>query len=482
MAAASTDARSAPRRIGRILSLDFPLPGPLVDNFNFLTAPAFFDYDAIVVDPAALSLLIEGAVDGSLDAESFGGRAIRNVPAQPQELSLAEVLLRRRDETRALLAHGGIVACFAVPATAHTGIDGIERLDDYYWLREPSNVASDDGFGDEVPATARDAAQRSPDAPPSALTARMTTADGAHAGVTDFEHPLASFVESQAANIAYRAYFDVEPTDVETHAVFAESPGGMAVAIELPAESGRVIFLPVLRSVSGDARYTMSDMLQAGIRRALGVIAEGRAPGWAAEAALPGIEEQRTALEAARTARDAADAALAAAEQAYDERARYQRLLWQEGALGIEDVVVDALRLIGFDVYADQTASIELRTDIGAVLVEVEASEYAVGMAAHHRLRQRIERAIEQRGTAPRALLIVNGFRLQTPDARPQQVSDAVRTAAETMRYCIATSASLFAAVAAQLSGDDDAVRAYREHLLTTDGIVDATPVRPHAM
>ena len=27
------------RRIGRILSLGFPLPGPLVDNYNFLTAP-----------------------------------------------------------------------------------------------------------------------------------------------------------------------------------------------------------------------------------------------------------------------------------------------------------------------------------------------------------------------------------------------------------------------------------------------------------
>jgi hypothetical protein len=304
----------------------------------------------------------------------------------------------------------------------------------------------------------------------------MTAADGTRADVTDFEHPLAAFIESQEANIAYRAYFDVLPAVVATHAVLAVSPGGMPVAVELPAEYGRVIFLPALRSVSGDARYAMSDMLQAGIRRALGVMAEGRAPGWIAEASLPGIEERRSALNAARAARDDAEGVLVAAEQTYDERARWQRLLWQEGALGLEEVVADALRLIGFDVYGDQLNGIELRTDIGGVLVEVEGSEYAVGMAAHHRLRQRIERAIEQRGTAPRGLLIVNGFRLQAPDARPQQVTDAVRIAAETMRYCIATSASLFGAVAAQLLEDDTAVRAYREQLLTTDGVVNGTP------
>ena len=83
----------------------------------------------------------------------------------------------------------------------------------------------------------------------------------------------------------------------------------MPVVVELPAEYGRVIFLPALRSVSGDARYAMSDMLQAGIRRALGVMAEGRSPGWIAEASLPGIEERRSVLNAARTGGDQAEAA-----------------------------------------------------------------------------------------------------------------------------------------------------------------------------
>ena len=63
--------------IGRILSLGFPLPGPQVDNYTFLSAPSFFDYDAIVVDPNALSLLIESVIDGSAEAATFADTPIR---------------------------------------------------------------------------------------------------------------------------------------------------------------------------------------------------------------------------------------------------------------------------------------------------------------------------------------------------------------------------------------------------------------------
>ncbi|MBF6600738.1 MAG: hypothetical protein IVW36_09540 [Dehalococcoidia bacterium] len=460
------DAGRSRRRTGRILSLGYPLPGPLVDNYDFVSAPAFFDYDAIVVDPAALSLLLERLLDGSLEAESFGGRRVRATPGQPTDLALADVLLRRREETRALLAHDGVVVCFAVPATSHSGIDGLDALDDYYWLREPaSSDAGSAAHGDDPAAASA--------APAPLVTARMRAADGTRVSVTDFGHPLAAFVESQLANVAYRAYFDVAPDDRGAHIVFIESAGGMPVGVELPAAHGRVIFLPAMSPPGGEARYAAADALQEGIRRALGVMAEGRAPAWLDGERLPGVDELRAARAAARGRQDEATAAFAQAAAAYDERARYGRLLWQEGALGLEAVVVDALRLIGFDVYVSTTGEIELRTDIGAVVVEAEASEQAVGMGAHHRLRQRIERAIEQRGTAPRGLLVVNGYRLQAPDDRPPQISDAVRTAAETMRYCVATTVSLFAAAAAQLTDDDDAVRSYRERLLTTDGVVD---------
>jgi hypothetical protein len=427
-----------PRKVtGRILSLGVPLPGPQVDNYTFLSAPSFFDYDAIVADPHALSVLIEGAVDGSIAAATFADVPITNGPATPAGASLADVLLRRVDETRTLLERGGAIICFAHPATTHAGIAGADALDDYYWL---------------------------PSAPP------LVPGDGSQAHVVDFQHPLAAFVHGQLANVAYRAHFGV---GVPPGCVFVRSAGGAAIGVELPCERGRVIFLPALRSSpSGEARYEMSDALQAGIRRALGVVAEGRPPGWLSGFPLPGLEERAAALASAERERDESQSAVDAAAAAYDELARYQRLLWQEGAVGIDEVVIDALKVIGFEVYASDRREMELRADGVGVLFEIEASEHPIDLAPHHRLRQRIERAIERRGEAPRGVLFVNGQRLESSAQRTRAVSDALRTAAETMRYCIAPTSTLYAAVAASLGGDDAAVADYRRRLVATDGLL----------
>ena len=236
-----------------------------------------------------------------------------------------------------------------------------------------------------------------------------------------------------------------------------------------------MIYLPALKSMpAGDARYAASDALQAGIRRALNVTAEGRPPGWLGAHPLHGLAERAEAMEEARAALDYAQATLESAEAAHDELARFQRLLWQEGAVGLDDVVIQALRLIGFEVYATDRREMELRADGASVLFEIEASEHAIDLAPHHRLRQRIERAIERRGEAPRGVLFVNGQRLEAPAHRTAQVSDALRLAAETMRYCIAPTSALYEAVHAKLSGDEIAVAEFRRLLVATDGVLSS--------
>ena len=430
-----------PRMLGRILSLGFPLPGPLVDNYNIVSAPAFFDYDALVVDPALQSRVIEELLSGAREGESFAGLPVRNAPPAPGTASLGGLLLQRADETRALLERGGVIVCFAVPADVHHGIDGADPYGDDAWLA-PAALA---GAGVCVVA-----------------------ADGTRVAVTDYEHPLAAFVDAQSANIAYRAYVECGPGT----RVFAESAGGKPLAVDVPAPSGRVVLLPALREPPpGEGRYAMSETLQAGIRRLLGVQAEGREPPWADDARIPGLDERRASLDAAKSASDAADDGYAAAERSYAQLGRWRALLWQEGAIGLDAVVADALRLLGLELYVGTQGELEARGE-PPLLIEIDAGERAIEMAAHHRLRQRLERAIEARGTAPRGLLLVNGFRLRAPDQRPQQVSDAVRIAAETQGYCVATTASLFDAVVAALEGRADDVAAYVARLRSHDGLL----------
>lgn len=435
---------AAGKVIGRILSLGYPLPGPQVDNYSFLSAPSFFDYDALVVDPRALSLLIEGVVSGTAEAATFTDLPVRNAEPSAEAAALSDVLLRRRAETARLLANGGAIVCFAHPAARHEGVVGVELLDDYYWL----------------PDDLRNACR-----PPALLEG-----GGTRGNVVDYQHPLASFVIGQLANITYRAYFDED--HLSGAHVFARSGGGAAIGVDIGGDGGAVIMLPAMRPAAGEARYAMSDALQAGIRHALGVTAAGRAPRWLASYPLSGLEERASGVESARAALSEAQARMDEAGAALDEVERYQRLLWQEGAVGLNEIVVDALRLIGFDVYAQDANAVELRSGDTAIYVEIEASEHPIDLAPHYRLRQRIEQAIERRGVAPRGLLIVNGCRLLPPSERQHEVSNALRLAAETMRYAITPASMLFAAVAATLAGDAAPAEAYRCRIASEDGLL----------
>jgi hypothetical protein len=449
----SPAVRRGGRRTGRILSLGVPLPGPRVDNYNLLTAPSFFDYDALIVDIQSTAQLIEGVAAGTADPETFGRKRVRKVAESPDDVALADVLARRSDETARLLANTGVIAVFAQPPVTLRGVEGTDGLSSYWWLPSATGIEYEHS---------------------------IISADGTQAHVVDYQHAMAPFLLGQLANVSYRARVDVEamPSFAERGRVFARSYGGAAIGVELAVGGGKLVLLPALKSVpSGDARYALSDSLQACLRRMLGVMAEGREPGWLGTYALPGLDVRAGALADARARLREAQHAADAAEDAHTELARYQALLWQEGTLGLDPAVTAALRLVGFEVYGANPDELEIRCGDAAALVEIDARDGAVGMAAHYRLRQRIERAIERRASAPRGVIIVNGHRLRPPGERPQQASDALRLAAETMRYCVATTASLFEAVRTQLSGDAAAVEAFRHALLSTDGLLEATPL-----
>jgi hypothetical protein len=450
----TSDISPAPPRriIGRILSLGFPLPGVRVDNYSFCSAPAFFDYDALVVDPSALSRLIEGVADGSLEAKTFGDKRVLNVPERADDVHLVDMLRRRTAEVQALIERGGVIVCFAHPATTHQ-LAGMDPFDDYYWL-------------DDI-----------------ALMPIIASGEGSHMEIRDYQHPMATFLLGQQANIAYRAHL-IERNLSSTApclSVVAQSYGGATIAAELPGYSGRIVMLPALKTIpGGEGRYAMSEALQAGIRRMLGVVAEGRAPHWVPHYVLPGMAERSDAVTDARNAAGGAQNALAAAERSHEDLAKYQRLLWQQGQVGLEDVVLDALRLIGCDVYAHDPNALELRVDGHRVLLEIEATDDGpVDLAPHYRLRQRIEAAIRRGGEAPRGAIIINGCRRDLPAERKQQASGALLTAAETMRYALIPTVALFDAVAAKLGGDDSLCAALRRAFHETVGLFEPVLAPP---
>ena len=429
----------------RILSLGFPMPGPRIDNHDFLSAPVFFDYDAIVVDPRALSKRLDEVAAGA-EATTRAGLSIVNRPASGGEISLADVLRARRQETEQLLDRGGAVVCFLQPDAVHGNIDGLPGYGRYCWLPAPE----DSGYATVLRA-----------------------GSGTEAGEVDTAHAFGPYVEQLRGKLRYDAYV-AEDAEGFDGTVFARSAGGAAIGVELRAGGGTVVFLPTpATGGSGDQRYTVSTLLQTGIRHALGTAAAGVAPLWVAEYALPAAHAAQEGPEGAIDGSGQAPASGPAS------RARIElcpRLLWQEGWLGLAEPLRAALALVGFEVLpADIDAPVSIRLAAQGsqppTLVEIEGAEEAAGLEGHYRLRRRLEQAWA-REKPQRGVLFVNGYRRLPPSERPVQYQEPVRLAAESMRYCVATTEQLFRAVRAALNGDDGKVERFRQRLLTAEGIL----------
>ena len=206
------------------LVLGIPLPHITFDNYSFLSAPSLFDYDRNIVDMSALSEAVEQARDGSPEHRTHSGQTVVNGPSSTSTFSLAELLRLRRLEAERALARGGTVVCLAYPDVAHEGITGLPGWRRYDWLPAPEGFSYTEhllaGFG--KPGVE----------------------------IADAEHAFAPYVDTFGVRLAFRAYASEQDESFSQYGrVFARSPGGAAVGVELKVGTGRVVLLPPLDSL-----------------------------------------------------------------------------------------------------------------------------------------------------------------------------------------------------------------------------------------
>ena len=210
----------------RTLIVNIPLPNLNFDNFSFLSAPSFTEYQRLIADPAAAATAVQQAADGEGTHTTYGGQAIVNGAASAHAFPLAELLEMRRREATRLLALGGLVVVIAHPETAVPNVAGGEWRS-YSWLPPVEGFSY---AGDLLPGFGR-----------------------AGAVLTDAEHPFAPYIEQLAPRIAYRAHLNEDaPAVTESAAVFARSSSGVATAFQIPARGGQIVFLPALADPNKD--------------------------------------------------------------------------------------------------------------------------------------------------------------------------------------------------------------------------------------
>ena len=210
----------------RTLVVGIPLPHVTFDNYSGISAPAFSEYQRLIVETAALSNVVEEVIAGVGEHRNFGGQLVHNGPSTADAFSLSDLLEMRRRETEWFLSRGGIAVCFAHPDVAHPGVahHGWRR---YSWLPAPPGLRYEafllPGFG--TPG----------------------------AEVSDTDHPFAPFISELAPRLAYRATLDESAPNFSDYAhVFARSRGGAAIAAELTVDRGRIVILPPIIDPQSD--------------------------------------------------------------------------------------------------------------------------------------------------------------------------------------------------------------------------------------
>lgn len=228
----------------RTLVVGIPLPHVTFDNYSAISAPAFSEYQRLIVETAAFSNVAEEVVAGSGEHRNFGGQIVHNRSSTADAFSLCDLLEMRRREAEWFLSRGGTAVCFSHPDIAHPGVaDCVWRR--YSWLPAPPGLLYEahllPGFG--TPG----------------------------AEVSDTDHPFAPFISEFASHLAYRATMDESLPNFSDYAhVFARSRGGAAIAAELSVDHGRIILLPPLidpRSDRGKVAEALFDCFERSAER-----------------------------------------------------------------------------------------------------------------------------------------------------------------------------------------------------------------------
>lgn len=403
----------------RLLVIGMPLPSPRIDNHSFFTAPSFFDYDAVLVEPESISQVIEDVVGGGEAHNTAADEPVVNAATAGLNVGLADLIRRRREETERLLDRGGTLAVFARPNQAHPYVAGFGGADRYSWLPAPPGLT----YGEPY----------------------LVPAFGTQVLLSDSASFFSPFIDGYLQWFHYRAYFSERFPNLSAAAqVFARSGGGAPVGVQFACGRGRIVFLPAMHQVPvGDLRFNLARTLIDCLARSVQAAAKEEAPDWAVAEKLPGIEPLELAADQATQQLQEVTERHAEASARLGELTRYRNLLWQEGRYELEAAVRDAFQLLGFSLSLDLDQPAVLEADGRTAFLEVEGSQEAVVEWPYFRLQKRLEKDLLETHQPKKGVIVANGHRMTPPRERGQQYTDSLRIAAENYRYALLTGEAL---------------------------------------
>lgn len=436
----------------RYLAVDWLLEGATIEREGFFDRASFCSYDAIFVDPLALSLhwteVAAPGPDGTRRTDPEKDRGFGR--------TLSAWMTKRRQETDDLLRRrGGVVVVRLHPRgdPLEVGSPGSppERIDRATWL--PHVTLVDKQHQLTFPSNGRFVPRR-----------------GRDVRVESSGSPFEEYLRAFADRLAYDAvYQDLLSTPLERFAtVLARNQVGDAVALEIAVDEGRLVLLPTVEGVSPSRE---ADVLLDAVRRAAARPPFVAAPDWLPGYFVPGEEGLADEVAGLVERRDALQAKLDEVGTKLAEKTRFKAVLYGKGRHLFERAAAEAFAELGFEV-APHGDLWRLTSDDGDALVAMEASdEPRTGLAAYRKLHREIDRAITDGEDPMKGIVLVSGSRELDPRRRPTQFAPEVLRGCQAHGYCLMTSYALYQILSRALADKSKrALGTLRKTLLETDG------------
>lgn len=406
----------------KILSVNSQLEGKGIENYSFYEAPAFSDYDAVIIDPQGISDLwvndITPEDDGSLWTSTYRDRGFGS--------SVISLISRREEEFKQLLTiTKGVIVCILrsygqkLRIRAYRGAERSVSINRYSWLSDVIDFS---------------------------LTSRV----GKEVKVVNKHHPFSQYLEAFKDSLYFEAV--LQPHRPKMIPI-ATNKVGELIAVEYPIEGGKLILIPPLENPDPEK---LGGVLIDCLRGALKWSSPSGKPSWFLAYGLPGEAEVIAKIKELNNEISEIEMERKEIESEYNKLEMLKSLLYEQGKYGLEPAVREAFRLLGFNVLEpdeyDEEYDLFSKEEKLIVIGEIEGSEKQVDIGKYRQLLDYVDREETLNASKVKGILIGNGFIKIRPEERGEQFTEAVIRGCKTRRFCRVTSYELYKAVHAVLS------------------------------
>ncbi|MHC4278189.1 MAG: hypothetical protein ACYSTI_12850 [Planctomycetota bacterium] len=422
----------------RVLSIDRNLDHDAITNANFFNAPAFSDFDAVIINPTNIQArLLErpASTDNSGNLITYthrdGGNGHR----------LLGFMVRRLSETYSLLSKTkGVVLATACPVEVTLQLwDSFQKtgqITHYDWL-----PCMRTGTVSKIVGSAIELFPRT-----GTIVQNLSR-----------NHPLVQYFTAFQDEMFYSCVISLTGQNPIPE-IIATDKVGKPICVDFHIEGGRVVFLPSL-----DARDKKKEggILVNVIRQLLGRAIHEEGPEWISEYQVYGLGAFKGKIEELDTRVRGLEKEKSELEAKEMGLRDFQNLLYGQGKYVLEPAVREAFRVLGFDVPNpedyEEPHDLRLASSEGTAIGEVEGVDTGpVDVVKYRQLLDYVDEELTKSGIEYKGILLGNGYRLTNPKDRPDQFTESARRGCVGRGFCMIATTDLFQAVNAVLKNPND--------------------------